>query len=210
MQPCLPVSISLQFSFFNQFSKVLVPGMSQNDVILEIVMLIGAMASDPKVCEMLSSGNLINTLYQIWRDKGDDVEIKLQLVHCFHKLFLNETSREEVMYSTRVVVDIIDCLSHKNAAVRAASDRLTELVLEHDRKAGGELGALGVQIRKKRYEGYNRKWLAAVNHASMDRSDLSSFDNIDDSGGDVDDRMESKSDRYNYGYGGKGGYDRDD
>lgn len=156
---------------------------------------------------MLSSSNLINTLYQIWRDKGDDVEIKLQLIHCFHKLFLNETSREEVMYSTRVIVDIIDCLSHKNAAVRAASDRLTELVLEHDRKADGELGALGVQIRKKRYGGYNLRWLAAVS-GPMDRSDLSTFDNIDDSGGDVDERGEFKVDRPSYGYG-KAGFDDD-
>ena len=31
------------------------------------------------------------------------------------------------MYSTRIVVDIIECLSHKNNAVRAAADKFTEL-----------------------------------------------------------------------------------
>lgn len=30
-------------------SKLLVPGMAQNDVILEVILLIGSMASDPQV-----------------------------------------------------------------------------------------------------------------------------------------------------------------
>lgn len=39
----------------------------------------------------------------------------------------NEASREEAMYSTRIVVDIIDCLGHRNAAVREAADQVTEM-----------------------------------------------------------------------------------
>jgi hypothetical protein len=36
-------------------------------------------------------------------------------------------------------------------------------VLELDRKEGGELGQLGLQIRKRRFEGYNGQWLASAN-----------------------------------------------
>ena len=68
------------------------------------------------------------------------------------------------MYSTRIVVDIIDCLSDGNAAVRSAADDICDLVLEHDRKIDGELGQLGLQIRKKRFEGYNGQFLA---HSGM-------------------------------------------
>ncbi len=133
--------------------------MAQNDLILEIIMLISAIASDASACDMIASSNLIGLLYQTWKEKSEDIEIKLQLIYCFHKLFLRQTSREEAMYSTRIVVDIIECLSDPCAAVRACADEVTDFVLEYDRKESGELGQLGLQIRKKRFEGYNTRWL---------------------------------------------------
>ncbi len=63
------------------------------------------------------------------------------------------------MYSTRIVVDIIECLSDPCSAVRNAADSITDLVLEYDRNENGELGQLGLQIRKKRFESYNNQWL---------------------------------------------------
>ena len=60
------------------------------------------------------------------------------------------------MYSTRVVSDIIESLSSRNAAVRKAADAILEIVLELDRQPSGELGRLGNQIRKKRFESYNQ------------------------------------------------------
>jgi hypothetical protein len=37
-----------------------------------------------------------------------------------------ESSRETVMYSTRVFTDIIDCLTHRSAAVRAKAEQMSE------------------------------------------------------------------------------------
>lgn len=145
------------------FSKLLVPGMAQADLLLEVVMLLSAVALDPAACDLIASSNLIGLLYQLWKEKTEDVEILLQLIVCFHRFFLRDSTREEAMYSTRIVVDMLECLSHRNAAVRLAADEATELVLELDRKEGGELGQLGLQIRKRRFEGYNGQWLASAN-----------------------------------------------
>jgi hypothetical protein len=150
-----------EFNLVSLFSKLLIPGMAQNDLLLEIIMLISAIARDGPCCDLIASSNLIGLLYQTWKERGEDTEIKLQLIHCFHLLLLRETSREEAMYSTRIVVDMIECLSHPNASVRSAADDVTDLVQELDRKKDGELGQLGVQIRKKRFEGYNQQWLVA-------------------------------------------------
>lgn len=38
-----------------------------------------------------------------------------------------EDTREEAMYSTRVVVDIIDCLNHKNRVVQNTAEKLCEI-----------------------------------------------------------------------------------
>jgi hypothetical protein len=45
--------------------------------------------------------------------------------HC--RLFMHDASREEAMYSTRIVVDIIECLNHRNAAVRSKAGVMCEL-----------------------------------------------------------------------------------
>lgn len=45
----------------------------------------------------------------------------------FFRLFQCEASREEAMFGTRIVVDIIECLSHKNMHIKRAADRATEL-----------------------------------------------------------------------------------
>ena len=103
---------------------------------------------------------IIGLLYQLWREKSSsETEITLQLIVCFHRFFLSEASREEAMYSTRIVSDIIECLSHKNSHVRKAADDILEFVLEQDRQENGELGRLGAQIKKKRFESFNRQYL---------------------------------------------------
>lgn len=185
-----------EFNLISLFSKLLIPGMAQNDLLLEVIMLISAIARDGQCCDLIASSNLIGLLYQTWKERGEDTEIRLQLIHCFHLLLLRESSREEAMYSTRIVVDMIDCLSHPNAAVRAAADDVTELVQELDRKMDGELGQLGTQIRKKRFEGHNKEWLGVfdlinggVGH--LDYAGISSYDDElnDDDLDDFDERL---------------------
>ncbi len=156
------------FHLLSYISKLLVPGMAQNDVLLEVVMLISAAAVDPAAAKMIATSNILTMLYGLWSDKGTDPELLLQLVYCFYIFFQQDTSKEEAMYGTRVIVEMMDCLHHKNAAVRAMADQALELVTEADRdQVTGQLGQLGIQIRKKRFEAYNQKWLAEVSNDDM-------------------------------------------
>jgi len=66
------------------------------------------------------------------------------------------------MYSTRIFADIIECLTNRQPALRSMAERMSDIVLEYDRKENGELGALAKSILKKRFENYNRVWLQAV------------------------------------------------
>lgn len=59
--------------------------MAQNDLILEIILLISMMTADPLVCDAIASSNIVNLLYQVWKEKSDDIEVQLQLIHCFHR-----------------------------------------------------------------------------------------------------------------------------
>lgn len=103
---------------------------------------------------MIASSTLIGLLYQLWEEKSNDTELLLQLIHCFHKLFMFDSSREEAMYSTRIVVDIIECLGHKSEAVQQKAAQMCEIVLEFDRDKTGEIGNLGRKILQKKFERY--------------------------------------------------------
>ena len=53
------------YNLLSLLSKVLVPGMAQADLQLEIVLMISTMASDDKCCQQLASSNIISLLYQV-------------------------------------------------------------------------------------------------------------------------------------------------
>ena len=84
------------------------------------------------------------------------------------------------MYTTRIVIDVIECLSHKNTAVRTMADKFCELVSEYDRQPTGELGQLGMQIRKKRFEGFNQAWVAQCAPESLASRSSMMDDGMDD------------------------------
>lgn len=102
------------------------------------------------------------------------------------------------MYSTRLFADIIDCLTHRSASIRSCAEKMSEFVLEYDRKNDGTLGQLGKQVIKKRFESYNKAWLANVN---MDTANNGGFGYFNDGNGydpsaDLDNSLPS-SGKYN-------------
>ena len=46
---------------------------------------------------------------------------------CLDRLLLHESSREELMYSTRLIADTLDCLSHPHPAVRKLAAQMATL-----------------------------------------------------------------------------------
>jgi hypothetical protein len=125
--------------FFGLISRMLVPGICQNDVLLEVILVLQAISYDSKALDVMEKTNIISLLYQIWQEKSDGcIELCLQMIYLFHLLLVHPGCREEVMYSTRVVVDIIDKLNHANRAIRETASKATELILELDRKEDGK------------------------------------------------------------------------
>ena len=75
---------SQEHNLLHLISKLLVPGMCQNDLLLEVVLLVSAAANDIQVCELLATSNIIGLLYQLWQEKSQqETELTLQLIVCF-------------------------------------------------------------------------------------------------------------------------------
>ena len=222
------VKVMKDYHIFGLISKLLVPGMSQPDMLLEVIMLLSACAVESKTCDMIVSSNVMNQLYQLWKDKAaDDVELLLQLMHCFYRLLLNDSTRRAAMYDTGVVSDSIEYLSHSNLSVSQMAESIASVVIELDREPGTQaLGVLGLAIRAKRFESYNDKWLQAVG-IEVDMKNwngVSEFRKVpvdnDYLGGDAVVRMskheeimpwrEGSAEAKSFGRGGDGKYDDED
>lgn len=98
---CLPdvmySELIIQHGLLEFMMKHLVPGFSEDDVVLEVLMLIGTLARDPKSAIMLGNARLIRILYELLNEKAEDVEIVLQLLYTTYKLLLHEPSRLSVI-----------------------------------------------------------------------------------------------------------------
>lgn len=56
--------------------------------------------------------------------------IAVVLVFSF-SFFVQDNSREEAVYGTRVVMEMLDCLGHKNSNIQSAADAALEFG-QHD------------------------------------------------------------------------------
>jgi hypothetical protein len=75
--------------------RLLLPGVAEDDIVLEVVMFIGACAGDPNCAPILASSHLVQSLHDTLTEKQNDDEIVLQTVYVFFK-FLHQLSTREV------------------------------------------------------------------------------------------------------------------
>jgi Kinesin-associated protein (KAP) len=156
--------------------KLLVPGMSQTDIVLEVIMLVGVIAHDTDAAKLLSTSNIVRALQNVLGNsssscstgKGSgsdahyDAEIQLQLMFTMWRLMMIKETREQVMYNTRAVTDMLDALESKHRSIRHMADQCLDLVIEFDRLETGHVGELGEQVKRQRFTMHNREWLQAV------------------------------------------------
>ncbi|KAH8096017.1 hypothetical protein JL720_3358 [Aureococcus anophagefferens] len=126
-----------EFSLTGYLSKLLVPGMAQHDVVLEAVVFAGVLATERDAANAIASSSLARTFWRTAR-------------------------RDEILYNSRVLLDVLDCLGNGNEAVVSYANACLDLVMEHDRDETGALGELGAQVRRRRFYSHNREWLEIV------------------------------------------------
>jgi hypothetical protein len=182
-------SLIKEHNLCGYLGKLLVPGMSQNDVVLECVILVGQMCVDEKTATMIASSSLIRALHELWQDKSDDGEVVLQLLTTFHRMLHFPQTREELLYSTEAMGDISDCVGSKHRATRIIAEKCLDIILEQDRSPDGEIGELGAQVRRRRFLAHNKEWMETVcadgrqdrvfRHVSSDDDLLGDDDGVD-------------------------------
>ncbi len=84
-------------------AHLLVPDMSQNDIVLEVIILVAVLAQNDEASSLMVQAGIIQSLTALWSERRDDVEIQLQLLYAYWHLLLASPAREELMYKTEAV-----------------------------------------------------------------------------------------------------------
>ncbi|TMW57386.1 hypothetical protein Poli38472_003311 [Pythium oligandrum] len=139
-------------------SKLLVPGFSQDDMILEVVLFVGALALEPKAAPLLTASRLLRTFHSLFQEKQHDNELTLQLLYAFYRLLRHPETFDEIIYGIGFVPDLLLAADAPNIEVRRMCDVVMDMILDHD-VSQGAIGEFGRLIRQRRFEIQNAEYL---------------------------------------------------
>ncbi|KAG7401244.1 Kinesin-associated protein 3 [Phytophthora boehmeriae] len=165
-------------------NKLLVPGFSQDDMILEAVLFVSTLSLEPKCAPLLSASRLVRTLHSLFQEKQHDNELTLQLLYAFYRMLRHPETFEEILFGAGFVPDLLLAADAPNIEVRRMCDVLMDLILDND-LSDGRGGDFGHLIRQRRFEIHNAEYLEMI-HAETQRASYRKHHGID-SGNDDDD-----------------------
>ena len=99
--------------------RLLVPGMSQDDLILEVIVLLTTLCVSFTAASLIAGTTLVGSLADLWEDKGGDSEVAVQLMSAYHRMLHFEVRR---------------CRYRRRRAKRGAKE---ELIMQCGAKRGG-------------------------------------------------------------------------
>ncbi|KAF1333682.1 Kinesin-associated protein 3, partial [Globisporangium splendens] len=147
-------------------NKLLVPGFSQDDMILEVVLFVSALALEPKCPPLLSASRLIRTFHSLFQEKQHDNELTLQLLYAFYRMLRHPETFDEIIFGVSFVPDLLPAADAPNIEVRRMCDITMDFILDHD-LSEGNIGEFGRLIRQRRFEIHNVEYLEMIHEESQ-------------------------------------------
>ncbi|XP_041482280.1 kinesin-associated protein 3 [Lytechinus variegatus] len=150
-----------EFGLVPWIKEKLEPGAAEDDLVLEVVMLVGTVATDDSCAAMLAKSGIIQSLIELLNAKQEDDEIVCQIVYVFYQMVFHEATREVIIKLTQAPAYLIDLMHDKNAEIRKVCDNTLDIISEFD-----EEWARKIKLEKFRW--HNSQWLEMVESQQID------------------------------------------
>ncbi|XP_006812486.1 kinesin-associated protein 3-like [Saccoglossus kowalevskii] len=150
-----------EYGLVSWIKERLQPGAAEDDLVLEVVMLVGTVTSDDSCAAMLAMSGIIQSLIELLNAKQEDDEIVCQIVYVFYQMVFHQATREVIVKETQAPAYLIDLMHDKNAEIRKVCDNTLDIISEFD-----EEWAKKIQLEKFRW--HNSQWLEMVESRQMD------------------------------------------
>ncbi|CAH8871217.1 unnamed protein product [Trichobilharzia szidati] len=150
------------------FSSSLFPNHIEDDVILEIVRMLGAICQDPDAGRMVVEAGIVHSLIGLLNAKQEDDEIVFQIVFTFFRLIYHESTRNLIVKTTQAVAYLVDLMHDKNADIRKLCDITLDIICEYE-------SDWRIRIQTERFRWHNSQWLEMIDTSAtsglLDNSD---------------------------------------
>eukprot|EP00941_MAST-03F_sp_MAST-3F-sp1_P006015 g6015.t1 len=177
------------FGLMDLLSRLLVPGMSTEDVMAESLALTATFLTDKRCAQEMRNTRLPRTVVDMLRTKRDDVGLLLAILNALHRMLRHRCLAEELLYSIQCIPDICDLLINPSVRVRESAERILEDVVAVDARESKrrkkskrdsdddddddddedeEEPELTKMIRTRRFELHNIEWMEMLTEIEVD------------------------------------------
>eukprot|EP00930_Biecheleria_cincta_P034101 TRINITY_DN23592_c0_g3_i1.p1 TRINITY_DN23592_c0_g3~~TRINITY_DN23592_c0_g3_i1.p1 ORF type:complete len:794 (-),score=194.37 TRINITY_DN23592_c0_g3_i1:95-2476(-) len=174
-------------------TRLLVPSFSEDDIVLECVMLVSSLAINVESAQHIAGSRLPSMLQDVLIEKREDEEVVVQLLFAFQCLLLHEEVREVVLQETELAPCIMRFARARNSLILEHATKLLQLVAEYasDAQTEDDSPAWVDQVKAFRFEQHNAEWCRCVNRELSGGTGMSPggayggyYDDQQDSGGE--------------------------
>ena len=127
-------------------------GFTEDDIVLECVMLISSICRTNGIATMIASSYLIKMLQDLLGAKQEDDEMVQQILNTFFKFLFFTPTRDIVLHQTQMVTIVLELLSDKNPNIKGLVNAILDYVQLHD-----EIWKHEIKIR--RFQQHNSVYL---------------------------------------------------
>ncbi|XP_068460795.1 kinesin-associated protein 3-like isoform X3 [Clinocottus analis] len=148
------------------------PGSAEDDLILEVVIMIGTVSMDDACAAMLAKSGIIPALIELLNAQQEDDEFVCQIVYVFYQMVFHQATRDVIIKDTQAPAYLIDLMHDKNAEIRKVCDNTLDIIAEYDEEWGRK-------IQSEKFRFHNNQWLEMVESRQADESEPYLYDNDD-------------------------------
>lgn len=177
--PEIPWAELCEAGLIDLLHRLLVAGFSEDDIVLECVMLLGNIGLCREAAQLVAESRLPTMLQDMLVQKREDEEIILQLLHTFECLLVHEESRDVVLQCTEMAPCIMRFAQRaRNPAVVNQASMTLQVVAEFAGEFAGASPEGGTptwaeQIKAFRFEQHNAAWCQYVNREASGGAGMS-------------------------------------
>ncbi|KAM4721447.1 kinesin-associated protein 3 [Rhinophrynus dorsalis] len=140
------------------------PGSAEDDLVLEVVIMIGTVSMDDSCAALLAKSGIIPALIELLNAQQEDDEFVCQIVYVFYQMVFHQATRDVIIKETQAPAYLIDLMHDKNAEICKVCDNTLDIIAEYDEE-------WAKKIQSEKFRWHNSQWLEMVESRQMDENE---------------------------------------
>ncbi|XP_018112210.1 kinesin-associated protein 3 L homeolog isoform X1 [Xenopus laevis] len=140
------------------------PGLAEDDLVLEVVIMIGTVSTDDSCAALLAKSGMIPALIELLNAQQEDDEFVCQIVYVFYQMVFHQATRDVIIKDTQAPAYLIDLMHDKNAEIRKVCDNTLDIIAEYDEE-------WAKKIQSEKFRWHNSQWLEMVESRQLDENE---------------------------------------